>query len=161
MGLGSNLYRPGGQMKTTIQWLDAIKKARGLSSDYAVAKALGVTAQVISHYRNGRRAFDPYTAAKVAELVGVEPMQVIASVEAERARNDEQRAFWRRLAAAWLLPMCAAAGLATPAPSVQAASVQQVSNLHIMRTRARRRAAAASAIAELAAALVGPRRAIP
>jgi len=145
-------------MKSTVQWLDAIKRAKGLSSDYAVAKALGVTAQVVSHYRAGRRAFDPYMAVKVAELVGVDPMQVIASAEAERARNDEQRAFWRRLAAAWVLPMCAAAGLAAPAPSVQAASVREVSNLHIMRTKARRRRVAAGAIAELAAALLGARR---
>lgn len=148
-------------MKTTIQWLDAVKRAKGLPSDYAVAKALGTTAQVVSHYRAGRRAFDPYMAVKVAELVGVDPMRVIASVEAERARNDEQRAFWRRLAASWLLPICAAAGLATPAPSVQAASASEVSNLHIMRTRQRRRRAAASAaIAELARALIGDRRAI-
>lgn len=148
-------------MKTTVQWLDAARKAAGLTSDYQLAKALGVTTTVISHYRAGRRAMEPYIAAKMAELVGVEAIEVIASAEAERARNDEQRAFWRRLAASWLLPICAAAGLATPAPSVQAAERSaSVLSTHYANSRRRRRAAASAAIAELARALVGDRRAI-
>ena len=85
-------------MRTTVQWIDAVKKRHGLESDYAVAKLLDVGQSQISHYRMGRSTMDVYMAARVAQLLELEPIQVIASAEAERARDAGKKDFWKRQA---------------------------------------------------------------
>ncbi|CAD9228386.1 Helix-turn-helix protein [Burkholderia cenocepacia] len=84
-------------MKTTIEWLDALKAHLDLPSDYAAAKLLGVTRSAVSHYRTGRTTFDDSTAIRVAELLGVDPAEVFASMQYERAKSDEARAVWASL----------------------------------------------------------------
>ncbi|WP_175784544.1 helix-turn-helix domain-containing protein [Burkholderia ambifaria] len=81
-------------MKTTAQWLDAIKDHLSLPSDYAVAKYLGVTRAAVSRYRNGLSVFDEKTAIRVAELLDVQPFEVIASVNAESSRDERARHIW-------------------------------------------------------------------
>ena len=39
---------------TTTDLMDAVKEAKGIQSDYALAKQLGVLPQTISNYRHGR-----------------------------------------------------------------------------------------------------------
>ncbi|OJA63787.1 hypothetical protein BGV68_01840 [Burkholderia ubonensis] len=81
-------------MKTTMQWLDAVKERLQIESDYAAAKALGVTRFSVSSWRNGRATFDDDTAFRVAEILEVNPLEVIVSCRAERAKNDDQRHAW-------------------------------------------------------------------
>lgn len=81
----------------TIDYCRALKKQLGISSDYELAKRLGVTRQSVSNYVNGLRAFDTTTAAKVAELLELDPITVIADAELERGTND---ALWKRIRAA-------------------------------------------------------------
>lgn len=81
-------------MKTTIEWLDALKEHLGLPSDYATAKALGVTRSTVSGYRTGRSVFDQATCIKVAELMGVDPFEIIASINAETARDSKTKFIW-------------------------------------------------------------------
>lgn len=81
-------------MKTTAQWLDAIKARLDLPSDYAAAKVLNVTRSAVSAYRNGRSTFDDDTAFLVAEILDVNPLEVLVSSRAERAKNDDQRHQW-------------------------------------------------------------------
>jgi transcriptional regulator with XRE-family HTH domain len=78
----------------TLQYLDAVKVARGITSDYALAKALGVAQPTIIGYRSGRRILDDDVALSIAEILKVHPLQVIASANAERAKTPEQRARW-------------------------------------------------------------------
>lgn len=106
-------------MKTCNDWLDAVKKRHKLESDYALAKLLGVQQTNISRYRLGRGSMDVYTAARVAELLNEDALKVIATAEAERARNDEQRTFWKRLAAGVLL--VAGVNVTVPPAPAQAA----------------------------------------
>lgn len=44
-------------MKTTVEFLDAVKARRDLPSDYAAAKVLGVTRAAVSRYRLGQGFF--------------------------------------------------------------------------------------------------------
>ncbi|MBU9320385.1 hypothetical protein KTE24_06900 [Burkholderia gladioli] len=83
-------------MKTTVDYLDAVKAKLDLPSDYAAAKHLRVTRASVSRYRLGEGAFDDTTALRVAEILGVDPLEVIASANAERARDDETRQLWVR-----------------------------------------------------------------
>jgi hypothetical protein len=90
----AQIYPLGGAMKTTIQYLDEVRRKLDLPSDYATAKVLGVTTAAVSRYRNGLGGFDDLTAAKVAEALGVEPIEVISACNFERAKDDRTKAIW-------------------------------------------------------------------
>lgn len=79
---------------TTIEYLDAVKAAKGISSDYALAKLLGFPLSSVSSYRTGRRFFDDDAALTVAQALNINPLIVIAAVNAERAKTPEMRARW-------------------------------------------------------------------
>lgn len=81
-------------MKTTVQWLDAVKARLDLPSDYAAAKALNVTRSAVSKYRLGRSVFDEKTCIRVAEILGVDPLEVIASARVESAKDAQTRNVW-------------------------------------------------------------------
>jgi transcriptional regulator with XRE-family HTH domain len=78
----------------TLEYLSACKKKLGIESDYALAKALRITQSTISGYRAGRSRIDDDVALSIAEILGVNPLQVIADANAERAKTPEMRARW-------------------------------------------------------------------
>lgn len=84
-------------MRTTIDFLDAVKAKLDLPSDYAAAKVLGVTRAAISSYRVGRSHFDADIASRVAAILDIDPLEVIASAEYERARTESAKAIWAGL----------------------------------------------------------------
>ena len=80
---------------TTIEYLEAVKAKRGLQSDYALAKLLGVGTSAIIAYRNGRSALGIETSIKVGEILGIDSHKVYADGQVERAKSDDQTAFWK------------------------------------------------------------------
>lgn len=78
----------------TIEYLDAVKVRRGITSDYALAKALGVSQPTVMGYRSGRRIFDDEVALTISHILGLNPLEVIAAANAERAKTPEMRARW-------------------------------------------------------------------
>ena len=84
-------------MKTS-EYIAAVKAKLNVSSDYAVAKALGTSRQRVSGFVNGKTVPGPLTAFKIAEILGDQPAAVIADFEAERAEKmgkDEDLDAWR------------------------------------------------------------------
>lgn len=81
-------------MKTTIQFLDAVKEKLGIESDYALAKRLGFPFSTMSNYRTGRRILDDDAALSVALALDIHPFEVIAAANVERAKTPEQAARW-------------------------------------------------------------------
>jgi len=96
-------------MKTTRQYLDEAKEKLGLNSNYKMARWLGVTDTAMSQYKTGIRTIDDYTAVKIAEALGVAPLEIIAVANMEREKTDEKRDFWRRYATG-----CLSAGIIAP-----------------------------------------------
>lgn len=82
----------------TVDFLDAIRERYQLTSDYKLAKLLGITVQRVSMYRRGSRRFDNQMAVKAAELLGLNAIQVIACVELEREMRPELRKVWEGVA---------------------------------------------------------------
>ncbi|WP_373987021.1 helix-turn-helix domain-containing protein [Duganella sp. BuS-21] len=78
----------------TIDYLDAVKTRHRLPSDYALAKRLGVAPANISSYRSGRRIIDDDMALAIALELAINPLQVIATANIERAKTPEQRERW-------------------------------------------------------------------
>ena len=86
-------------MKTT-EYLDAVKTRAALTSDYQLARLLGLEPSNITMYRKERRVMDDYTAARVAELLDIDELEVIAQANAEREKDAAKRAFWEHKAKA-------------------------------------------------------------
>lgn len=71
----------------TCDYLDALRTRLGLTSDYALAKQLGVTHSALSNYRRGRSAFSDDMTLKVADLLERPRAEVYLTIQAERARK--------------------------------------------------------------------------
>jgi transcriptional regulator with XRE-family HTH domain len=87
-------------VKTTQDYLDQLATAKGIKSDYAIAKKLGISKQAVSNYRNRKASFDAYIAAKVAEELQIPEIEVIAAASAERAAKKKRSAeakYWENL----------------------------------------------------------------
>lgn len=82
----------------TISYIEEAKRRLGISTDYGIAKELGMTRGAFAHYKTGRRVIDDYTAAKLAELLKINPLEVIAAANAEREKDDRKREFWQKIA---------------------------------------------------------------
>lgn len=77
-------------MKTIKELLNAAKAAKGVDSDYALAKALNLPTQRISDYSKGTRTPDEFACLQIAQALGrsYEEISAIVRIEAEK---DESR----------------------------------------------------------------------
>lgn len=83
----------------TEQLLDAAREKLGLSSDYALAKAIGVGKGRIGHYRTGLRKPDEQACFQIAEILEEDPAAIIAAVRLDREKEPSKIEFWKRQAA--------------------------------------------------------------
>lgn len=140
-------------MKIT-ELLDAAKAAHSIPSDYALAKAIGVTTSAISNVRTGRNGIDDATAIKIAELAGLDAGYVIACAHSERAKSDPERAAWKSIVsrlAGVLFVTPALFFMPTPTHAAQANVItSDVQAVTVIRSRQR-------IVSALLSALFGPR----
>jgi plasmid maintenance system antidote protein VapI len=85
---------------TTTDLIDAVKEAKGIASDYAVAKQLGLKPQTISNYRHGRTQMSDETAVALAAMISRAPAPILAQLAAERSKSPEVAKIWREAAKA-------------------------------------------------------------
>ena len=78
-------------MKTTIEFLDAVKAARGLTSDNQLAVFLGCSRQMIGLYRKGKDFLGDEMACKIASILGIDSGFVLACVAAQRSKIPEAK----------------------------------------------------------------------
>ena len=64
----------------TREYLDAARRKIGAESNAELARALGLSRAAMTKYYNGERIIDDYTAARLAGLVGIDPLKVIGRV---------------------------------------------------------------------------------
>lgn len=112
--------------------LDRAKERANLSSDYALAKAIGIPTGNITNIRKGRAHPSNEVAVQLATLAGLDEMRVIAEIELRTAKNEKKKAFWthyiesRGIAAC--LTMTALACSIALKPETSEASVLQLQN---------------------------------
>lgn len=86
-------------MFKSSQLIDEIKIKYFFYSDNDVAKKLGVSRAAVSRYRNGTGSIEDKLAVEIAEMLRLDPMQVLASMRIERAeRNNSltEVVFWKK-----------------------------------------------------------------
>jgi len=84
----------------TVEYLDAIALAQGLDTDYKIGKVLGIKSGAIANYRHHGGTFDNVMALKVARLLEIDPLRVIADMEVERASKagrEDRIALWENV----------------------------------------------------------------
>ena len=79
-------------MNTLKDLLDQAKAITG--SDYKTAQSIGLSRQNVSHVRNGRQGLNDDNAFLLAELIDVNPSEVLAIVNANRTKNPEMKKRW-------------------------------------------------------------------
>lgn len=82
-------------MTKTQQYFEQVREKLGDATDYKIAQVLDVSKQNVSEYVRGIREADTYACTKIAMVLEVDPLEVIAQVEAEAARTEKKRAFWQ------------------------------------------------------------------
>lgn len=88
-------------MYKSMQLVDMLKQKYGFSSDNSVAKKLGVSRSAVSRYRSGSGSIDDKLAVEIAEMLTLDPFEVIASMRCERAARKNRPTeikFWRKYA---------------------------------------------------------------
>jgi len=81
-------------MTQTQELIEQVRKKLDGATDYKIAQALDIPRQYVSRYMSGDAA-DSYTCARIAEVLERDPLEVIAQVEAEAARTEKKRQYWR------------------------------------------------------------------
>lgn len=85
-------------MLTTADLLAAVKRAQGITSAAALARTLSVPEKSVYRWQQGKHTPDDATAARLAELAGLDAGEVVASINAERASEPAMRALWAKMA---------------------------------------------------------------
>ncbi|OXY50865.1 hypothetical protein [Salmonella enterica] len=83
----------------TPEYLEAVKRKLDLPSDYALAKAIGVTRSAVSLQQAGKTAMGDETAVRVAEILGMPSGRVLIDIHMERSKAPEVKAAWAALMA--------------------------------------------------------------
>lgn len=86
--------KEGAEMSKTTDYMDEVKRRKGLKSNYQLHKALDVSEQAISECYAGRKHADLYIGTKLALALGIEPIHLLAEVRAEAEKNEKKRNFW-------------------------------------------------------------------
>lgn len=85
-------------METIKSLLDDVKSIKGLTSKYALAKALDLPTQRISDYYNGTgsRYPDSYACLQIAKALNREYNEISAIVQIEAEKDESKREEWRK-----------------------------------------------------------------
>lgn len=82
-------------MNTIIELLEAVKIAKGITTKYALAKALNIPTQRISDYYNGKAFPDNDACLEIASALGRNLNDVISIVAIEASKDESRREKWR------------------------------------------------------------------
>ena len=86
-------------MTTPAQYLDALQKAVGVSSDNALRARLRVSRQALSRYRLGLSAFDDDVCHRAAAILGIHPGIILLHMNAARTRCPKTKRLWLDISA--------------------------------------------------------------
>ncbi len=87
------------EVKKVSNYLNQAGAALGGISDEALARKLGLQDDALAAFRSGAVQITDYHAAKLALIIGINPIEIIASREIVAEKDESKRNFWIEL---WL-----------------------------------------------------------
>lgn len=81
-------------MKKTADFLDEVKRKKGITSDYALAKVLGVRTQRIDHYRKERVVLQLLDCITISEILNIPALQIMAEIGISQGKKEEEKKRW-------------------------------------------------------------------
>lgn len=81
-------------MTNTQLLLDRARKMCEPQTWYQVGKRTGIAHSTISRCMKRGGTLDNEGAERLADLIGIDPLTIIRYMEADRAKSENQRAFW-------------------------------------------------------------------
>lgn len=96
-----NIFLENFFMHTPAHWLTLVAMGYRAKNKSQLARLISVSRSSISQQKTGSFALSTKTAVKVADLLGVSPMLVIASSMHHQATTDEDRDFWAAIYKFW------------------------------------------------------------
>ncbi len=79
------------------QWIDRLKVKKGLHSDYAAAKLLGMTTAAITMLRSRESTLSEDVALKLAHELDISPVLVLTDQATERAKSESAKQAWHKI----------------------------------------------------------------
>ena len=74
--------------------LAAAKAVQGITSNYRLARVLDVPERTVQRWSTGRNLPANAYATRLAQLADLDPAEVVAAINAERAKDDATRSMW-------------------------------------------------------------------
>lgn len=123
-------------MKTSISYLEDALEKMGDETDRKKAEQLKMTPQALWNYRNGVSKMDNFACISIGRYLGIDPMEIIAACEEERAKSEEKQGFWRDFRSSLGTKLAAVLTIGTammmaPNPA-QAAALSHIANHDIV-----------------------------
>lgn len=81
-------------MKLVIDYVDEAKEKSGIKSDAAFGQSIGGTVAMIGNWRNRGSTPEDYYCIRIAEILRIDPLEVIAAANWEREKNQEKKDWW-------------------------------------------------------------------
>jgi len=78
------------------EWLDKTKEKLNIESDYRLAEIIGVGKTAISNIRIRNNGMDNYTACRIADILEINEIKIIADIEEQKEKKEEKRTYWRK-----------------------------------------------------------------
>ncbi|EHX2565827.1 helix-turn-helix transcriptional regulator [Escherichia coli] len=85
-------------MKWLEDYIDELKERLKLQSDYATAQYLGIPRQSMTKIRNNTALIGHDKCLKIANALKIDPVEIIATVNAQKEKDKDLKAMWIRLA---------------------------------------------------------------
>lgn len=83
---------------TAADLSESARSAAGIPSFYRLARVLGVNDSTVANWRHGRATPDDAMAVRLADMAGLDPAYVVASMHAQRCTDDALRPILQRIA---------------------------------------------------------------
>lgn len=84
-------------MHTPEQWLQTVAQEYEIKSQAALSRLLELPRSSVSQTLGHVRAMSPSTAVRIADLLGVSPLLVLASTMHAQAKSEAEAQFWERV----------------------------------------------------------------
>lgn len=85
-------------MISSRELLAAARAAQGIPSNYRLARVLDVPERSVQRWNTGKNTPDDPVAVKLAEMAGLDPAMVLASMYAQRATDGPMQSVWETIA---------------------------------------------------------------